>query len=82
MEQKSPIENKELIAALRKADRTTIIGEAIQSSLDKGHDIILILSMIIDQLKDDESNNIKIMPEVLGEGYEFITNWFKSYKLL
>lgn len=82
MEQNPPIENKELFAALRHADINTMIGKAIHKSLDENVQLTMILNELIGQIKDYELNDNNALPAIFGEGYEFIINWLKSYKLL
>lgn len=82
MEQPTPLENKELIAALRNADINTMIGKSIHKSLDENVRLTMILNELIGQIKDYELNDNNALPKILGEGYEFIINWLKSYKLL
>ena len=61
-----------IICALREADENTFIGMAIHQALDDGTPTLEIMDMVRDQIEDDEHNILPIMPEVLGNGYDYI----------
>ena len=75
-------QNTQLIQTLRKAKKNTIIGGSIHHSIDTNVPVFTILATVIDQINDDSRNSVKQMPYVLDEGWEYISNWLKSYKLI
>ena len=72
MEPGALVNEVNVIRALRLANKNTIVGNAIHKALDNKETIMAIFLMVLEQLRDDEGNSIKKMPEILGEGYKYL----------
>ena len=67
------IEREALLrVALSGANEETPMGRGIILALNNNHTIESIVREVKEALQDDETNTIKRMPAILGEGYEYI----------
>jgi hypothetical protein len=58
-----------IIENLRKADKTSLMGFSIHHALDNKIPFKAIIKMLIEAWDDDDKNDVKKMPKILGEGY-------------